>query len=197
LISEVKITGDIMFDEDSINRSLRRFARHTASVPKGFLRYQVLRLLKRGAMSGSEIMEAIEKRTGGRWKPSPGSVYPLLAWLLESGYTEEVPKEKGVYLKRYLLTEKGMKYFEEQDKLKEKIQDKIEFFTLSLINSHSQMTEIRKPVRRFVKSLFELREILEENPTQQSFKEIGQLLDNIAERTEEISRRLKENRTGE
>ena len=47
-------------------------------------------------MSGSEIMEELEKRTGGRWKPSPGSVYPLLAWLLESGYTEEVPKEKLV-----------------------------------------------------------------------------------------------------
>ena len=189
------ITGDIMFDERSV--PLRRFTRHTASVPKGFLRYQVLRLLKRRAMSGSEIMEEIEKQTGGRWKPSPGSVYPLLAWLLESGYTEEVPKEKGDYLKRYVLTAKGMKFFGEQVKLKERIQDKIEFFTLNLINSHSQMTEIRRPVRRFVKSLFNLREVLEENPTQQSFKEIGELLDNIAERIEEISKRLKEDRTGE
>jgi len=189
------ITGDIMFDDDSV--PLRRFMRHTASVPKGFLRYQVLRLLKRRAMSGSEMMEEIEKRTGGRWKPSPGSVYPLLAWLLESGYTEEVPKEKGDYLKRYVLTEKGMKFFEEHVKLKEKIQDKIEFFTLNLINSHSQMTEIRKPARRLVRSLFNLREELEENPTQQSLKEIGELLDNIADRIEEISKRLKENRMGE
>jgi len=189
------ITGDIMFDDDSL--PLRRFTRHTASVPKGFLRYQVLRLLKRRAMSGSEIMEEIGKQTGGRWKPSPGSVYPLLAWLLESGYTDEVPKEKGDYLKRYVLTEKGMKFFEEHVKLKERVHDKIEFFTLNLVNSHSQMTEIRKPVRRFVKSLFTLREVLEENPTQQSFKEIGELLDNIAERIEEISKRLKEDRTGE
>jgi len=59
------------------------------------------------------------------------------------------------------------------------------------------MTEIRKPARRFVRSLFNLREVLEENPTQQSFKEIGELLDNIAERIEEISKRLKESRTGE
>jgi len=189
------ITGDIMFDDDSL--PLRRFTRHTASVPKGFLRYQVLRLLKSRAMSGSEIMGEIGKQTGGRWKPSPGSVYPLLAWLLESGYTDEVPKEKGDYLKRYVLTEKGMKFFEEHVKLKERVQDKIEFFTLNLVNSHSQMTEIRKPVRRFVKSLFTLREVLEENPTQQSFKEIGELLDNIAERIEEISKRLKEDRTGE
>ena len=189
------ITGDIMFDDDSL--PLRRFTRHTASVPKGFLRYQVLRLLKSRAMSGSEIMGEIGKQTGGRWKPSPGSVYPLLAWLLESGYTDEVPKEKGDYLKRYVLTEKGMKFFEEHVKLKERVQDRIEFFTFNLINSHSQMTEIRKPVRRFVKSLFTLREVLEENPTQQSFKEIGELLDNIAERIEEISKRLKEDRTGE
>jgi DNA-binding PadR family transcriptional regulator len=51
-------------------------------------------------------MHEIEKRTGGFWKPSPGSVYPLLAWLQDNSYIREVPgEEDGV--KRYTLTDKG------------------------------------------------------------------------------------------
>jgi DNA-binding PadR family transcriptional regulator len=38
-----------------------------AMVPKGFLRYQVLKLLNEKPMSGSELMSEIEKQTEGRW----------------------------------------------------------------------------------------------------------------------------------
>ena len=54
-------------------------------------------------MSGSELMEEIEKHTGGHWKPSPGSIYPLLSWLQDNGYIKELPSENG--LKRYELTQ--------------------------------------------------------------------------------------------
>ncbi|MBS7627233.1 PadR family transcriptional regulator, partial [Candidatus Bathyarchaeota archaeon] len=57
---------------------LRHWLRHTAMVPKGFLRYKVLKLLKEKPMAGSEIMGVIEEQTGGYWRPSPGSIYPLL-----------------------------------------------------------------------------------------------------------------------
>jgi DNA-binding PadR family transcriptional regulator len=63
-------------------------------------------------MSGAEIMREIEDNTSMRWKPSPGSVYPLLSWLLDSGYTRELSdSEAGV--RRYELTEEGKKFFEE------------------------------------------------------------------------------------
>ena len=104
----------------------KHWTRHTASVPKGFLRYCVLKLLKEKPMSGSEIMEEIEKETDGRWKPSPGSIYPLLAWLQDNGYTKEKPTEESG-IKRYTLTEQGEKFFEKQVKLKEKLQQKLEF----------------------------------------------------------------------
>lgn len=107
-----------MFDS---SHPFRRWIRHIASVPKGFLRYYVLKLLKEKPMSGSEMMEEIEKETDGRGKPSPGSVYPLLAWLQDNGYTKEIHvEETGV--KRYMLTEQGEKFFEEQTRLKEKLQ---------------------------------------------------------------------------
>ncbi|MEM1514737.1 MAG: PadR family transcriptional regulator [Candidatus Bathyarchaeia archaeon] len=72
----------------------KHWMKHIAAVPKGFLRYQVLELLSERALSGSEIMDEMERRTFGIWRPSPGSIYPLLAWLHDSGYICEVPSEE-------------------------------------------------------------------------------------------------------
>jgi DNA-binding PadR family transcriptional regulator len=65
-------------------------------------------------MSGAEIIREIEEKTNNRWRPSPGSVYPLLSWLLDSGYTIEInDSEAGV--RRYELTEAGQEYFKEHE----------------------------------------------------------------------------------
>jgi DNA-binding PadR family transcriptional regulator len=65
-------------------------------------------------MSGSEIMSTISERTNERWEPSPGSVYPLLSWLDESGYTKlEDTQESGI--KRYQLTDSGREFLKEHD----------------------------------------------------------------------------------
>ncbi len=69
-------------------------------------------------MSGSELMEEIQKHTGGTWKPSPGSIYPLLAWLQDNAYIKELPTENG--FKRYELTQSGKELLEEQTKISEK-----------------------------------------------------------------------------
>jgi len=72
----------------------------------------VLKLLNEKPMSGAEIMREMEEKTSMRWKPSPGSVYPLLSWLLDSGYTKELSdSEAGV--RRYELTDEGKKFLEE------------------------------------------------------------------------------------
>ena len=83
----------------------KKWIRHTAMVPKGFIRYRVLEALSQKPMSGSELMDDIERHTGGCWKPSPGSIYPLLSWLQDNGYVKELPVENG--LKRYELAETG------------------------------------------------------------------------------------------
>lgn len=65
-------------------------------------------------MSGAEIMREMEDKTSMRWKPSPGSVYPLLSWLFDSGYTRELSdSEAGV--RRYELTKEGKKFLEEEE----------------------------------------------------------------------------------
>ena len=47
------------------------------------LRVWVLQLLERGPMNGAEIMEQMDRMTMGWWRPSPGSIYPLLDQLAE------------------------------------------------------------------------------------------------------------------
>jgi len=100
------------------HRTHRHWSRRTSSVPKGYLRSRVLKLLNEKPMSGAEIMKEIEDKTSMSWKPSPGSVYPLLSWLLESGYTKELAdSEAGV--RRYELTEEGKKFLEEETQRRE------------------------------------------------------------------------------
>ncbi|MBE0512651.1 PadR family transcriptional regulator [Candidatus Bathyarchaeota archaeon] len=200
----VEVDGKYYLSEERLKevkeqRSRRRFRswlRHTASVPKGFLRYCVLKLLKENPMSGSEIIEEVEKQTDGRWKPSPGSVYPLLAWLQDNGYTKELPKEEGG-IKRYMLTEKGENLFEEQTKFGERLQKKLEFLAPLLFGGFwfsphpEELREIREPVRRFATALLDLRMALKENLTGQAVKEVAKILNENAEKIEEISKRIK------
>ena len=102
---EKRQTKHDMREETHMMFHRRNWLRHNAMVPKGFLRYHVLEALNEKAMSGSELMEEIQKRTGGTWKPSPGSIYPLLAWLQDNSYVKELPTENG--FKRYELTQTG------------------------------------------------------------------------------------------
>jgi DNA-binding PadR family transcriptional regulator len=52
-------------------------------------------------MNGAEIIRAVEEFTWGFWKPSPGSVYPLLKQLEAEGLVRR--RQDG----RYELTEAG------------------------------------------------------------------------------------------
>ena len=54
-------------------------------VVRGMLPMYMLSLLMDKPHHGAEIMKAIEKMSAGTWKPSPGSVYPLLKKLEEDG----------------------------------------------------------------------------------------------------------------
>ncbi|MCX8177042.1 MAG: PadR family transcriptional regulator [Candidatus Bathyarchaeota archaeon] len=174
----------------------RHWMRHMAAVPKGFLRYQVLELLSESPLSGSEIMDKIEKKTGGSWRPSPGSVYPLLAWLQDKGYIKEVPgQESGI--KRYVLTEKGKQLLEEQRKLKwqfgngRKIFAPPLFGTLWLRIPSQEAEELRNAVIRLIKAFFNLGMDLEAKFSEQTLKEILKVLNETAQKFEEMDKKLK------
>jgi DNA-binding PadR family transcriptional regulator len=54
-------------------------------VPKGNVRGLLLASLMAGPAHGYELMRRLEEQAGGRWRPSPGSVYPLLQLLEDEG----------------------------------------------------------------------------------------------------------------
>lgn len=52
---------------------------------RGDVRAAVLLLLAEEPMHGYQLIQAISERTGGRWQPSPGAIYPTLSQLEDEG----------------------------------------------------------------------------------------------------------------
>lgn len=71
---------------------------------RGDVRLAILALLAEEPMNGYQMIQALDERTGGLWKPSPGAVYPALAQLSDEGLVEQV-HEQG--RQAYRLTDAG------------------------------------------------------------------------------------------
>ena len=52
---------------------------------RGDVRAAALVLLSEGPRNGYQLMQEIENRSGGLWRPSPGSMYPVLQQLEDEG----------------------------------------------------------------------------------------------------------------
>jgi DNA-binding PadR family transcriptional regulator len=77
-------------------------ARVGSAIPRGFSRHYILSLLEAEPMTGKEIIDKAILQSGGRWKPSPGLIYPMLGRLLEEGLISETDSGK------YKITSRGM-----------------------------------------------------------------------------------------
>ena len=77
---------------------------------RGDVRAAILALLAEQPRHGYEIIQEIAERTGGAWRPSPGSVYPTLSQLEDEGLVrvEQADGRRVVH-----LTEEGTRYVEE------------------------------------------------------------------------------------
>ncbi|MDE1860777.1 MAG: PadR family transcriptional regulator [Candidatus Micrarchaeota archaeon] len=71
------------------------------------LRYWVLYMVSKDEMTGAQIIDQMEHHTMGYWKPSPGSIYPLLNDLAGEGLIRARVKNT---MKYYSITEKGRDY---------------------------------------------------------------------------------------
>ncbi|MEV6883420.1 PadR family transcriptional regulator [Streptomyces sp. NPDC051135] len=77
---------------------------------RGDVRASILALLKDRPMHGYEMIQEIAERSGGAWKPSPGSVYPTLQLLEDEGL---IASESEGGKKLFALTEAGRTAAEE------------------------------------------------------------------------------------
>jgi len=72
---------------------------------RGDIRAAILALLAEEPMHGYQIIQELTERTGGVWRPSPGSVYPTLQQLEDEDLVRETASESGKRV--YELTDTG------------------------------------------------------------------------------------------
>lgn len=71
----------------------------------GDLRFILLALIEAQPCHGYELIKALEERTGGAYRPSPGVVYPTLSLLEDEGFIRPATGESA--RKLYEITEPG------------------------------------------------------------------------------------------
>jgi len=81
-----------------------RGPRGPGRMPRGDIRTALLGALAEGPGHGYEIISRLEQKSGGMWRPSPGSVYPTLQMFEDEGL---VRSEERDGKRVYELTEAG------------------------------------------------------------------------------------------
>jgi len=138
-------------------KQISKWVKQTARVPRGYLRYQVLTMLREGPMSGSEIADRIERDTEGEYRPGSGSLYPVLKKLYASGFTEKLPVEDGVY--RYRLTDRGNSFFEEHFDIMEEVRKRLDSIEVPFANLFQNNPQFRDYFMRISKVILAISEI--------------------------------------
>jgi DNA-binding PadR family transcriptional regulator len=77
---------------------------------RGDVRAAILSLLSEKPLNGYQIMQELEQRSRGSWRPSPGAVYPALQQLEDEGLVQAESSASG---RVYRLTEAGRTYVRE------------------------------------------------------------------------------------
>ena len=79
---------------------------------RGDVRAALLVLLSEEPRNGYGLMQEIERRSEGVWRPSPGSVYPALQQLEDEGLVRAEERDGS---RVYTLTDAGRKHVDEHD----------------------------------------------------------------------------------
>ena len=110
-----------------------------SAVPRGFSRYYILQLLQKQPHTGKEIIDSAIEETDGKWKPSPGLIYPLLGRLLDEGLIEETDDGK------YSISKKGQDTIGDLETFKNNISKQMEtVFRVSNIGKFMAMDVLER-----------------------------------------------------
>ena len=71
----------------------RRHRHGPGRMRRGDVRTAVLAVLTEQSGHGYEIIQALEDKSGGAWRPSPGSIYPTLQMLEDEGLVRSTERE--------------------------------------------------------------------------------------------------------
>ena len=82
--------------------------------PRGLLLHYILHSISIKPRHGYEILQDIDGKTDGAWRPGVGSVYPILKKLLASGYIEADERGSVENRRVYSITQKGQQELRER-----------------------------------------------------------------------------------
>src|SRR5437899_11909690 len=81
---------------------------HPQGIPRGFLRLYVLHRIAARPVHGYDLLQEIETKTEGVWRPGAGSIYPILKELGRGGYIRsESYRKTGKPQHVYHITPEG------------------------------------------------------------------------------------------
>ena len=146
-----------------MHRIWRQMAREGAGfegeprVRRGDVKFLLLSALTKRPMHGYDIMQDLEEQYQGRYRPSPGSVYPTLQMLEDGGFvTSQVVDGKRVYE----ITEAGRKLLEERGTVEDESAPGAEW------------GELGEAVRKFMAAVQQGMRQLDDRKTRQRIKEV-------------------------
>jgi DNA-binding PadR family transcriptional regulator len=86
--------------------------------PRGLLLHFILHKISLEPSHGYEILQEIEEKTSGAWRPGPGSIYPMLKKLVSQGYIKSESSRKVKTAQRvYQITPKGKAHIQKIRKI--------------------------------------------------------------------------------
>lgn len=85
------------------------WARGRSKARRGDVRAALLALLAEEPRNGYQLIQQIEERSDGEWRPSPGAVYPALQQLTDEGLIEADEQDGR---RTFRLSESGRAYVE-------------------------------------------------------------------------------------
>src|SRR5580698_694175 len=88
---------------------------HPQGAPRGLLLHYMLRKIAQSPCHGYEILQDIDSKTEGAWRPGAGSIYPILKKLVTNGYIKANEGTRGVDRKVYSITPKGLESIKEDE----------------------------------------------------------------------------------
>ena len=168
---------------------MKKWIKQTARVPRGYLRYQVLMMLREKPMSGSEIADQIERETDAEYRPGSGSLYPVLKKLNLSGFTEKLPEEDGVF--RYRLTERGNSFFEEHYDIMQEVRKRLDSVEFPFTNLFQSNPQFRTYFMRISRAMMTISEMFDEEIGAEIVKKIEKVVSRSADELEEIAKNAK------
>lgn len=146
----------------------------------GELRLVLLSLMQLQPRHGYDLIREIDHRTGGRYAPSPGIVYPTLAMLEDLGQIESQPALGGAK-RQFALTAPGTSYLEQHN-----VEAQAALTKLDTLRAVGGQTDAG-PVWRALQNLKAVLEIcLSGHQDKQTLFDAADLIDDAARKIERL-----------